>query len=420
MKRSATFNIFFWTAVSIAVIATGISLSMRGGRDLKVGLYGVDQVLHGKSPYDNISDANRPLFRYAPGMTIIQYPFMLKSKIVEPSPTEPLDFKGMLPSVFAWYLAELIAVALSGLMLLRLIPPRTKEEGMRNLKISLLLAFPFLLYELSNSQNKLVALFFLLTALLLFKEKRSFFSAVYFCLALTVYSPLLVFILYFMIKSRGRYIFSFIAGVFIVFFLVPSAVFGIGFNNFLLKEWFDRAIKPFSAAGSYAAYLDLRVSNQSLPGAIGRLLAPGGTTNFHYIISPESIHLVIRVLSVAIVLLSCFVVWKTTVWKSAVWRGPKDSRAGLAYPVFLMLALLLPQYCIYYTWAWTFVFYFAALDYAGRADLPPAGKRLLLTASAILFISTCLVFIPALKVISVISWSTLFLWAAMVKVSYEK
>ena len=406
MRKPAVFNIFFWSVVSIAVIATGYSLALRGGRDLKVGLYGVEQVLHGKSPYENISDTKRPLFRYAPGMTIIQYPFMLKSEMVEPSPTEPLDFKGILPSIFAWYLAELIVVALSGLILLRLIPSRTKEEGMRNLKISLLLAFPFLLYELANSQNKLVALFFLLAALLLFKEKKMFFSAVYFCLALTVYSPLLVFIMYFIIKSKGRYIFSFIAGVFIIFFLIPSAVFGIGFNNYLLQEWFDRAIKPFSAAASYVAYLDLRVSNQSLPGAVGRLLAPGGTANFHYLVSPVLIHLIIRALSAAIVLLSCF----------AVWKNPKEAPAGLAYPVFLMLALMLPQYCIYYTWAWTFVFYFVALDYAGRADVPPADKRLLLAASAVLFISTCLVFIPALKVISVISWSTLFLWAAMVKV----
>ncbi|MDD4879756.1 MAG: glycosyltransferase family 87 protein [Candidatus Omnitrophica bacterium] len=406
MKRSAVFNIFFWSAVSIAVIVTGVSLSMRGGRDLKVGLYGVDQVMHGKSPYDNISDVNRPLFRYAPGMTILQYPFMLKSKMAEFSPVEPLAFEGMLPSIFAWYLAELAAVALSGLILLRLIPSRTKEEGRRNLKISLLLAFPFLLYELANSQNKLIALFFLLTALLLFKEKRNFFSAVYFCLALTVYSPLLVFILYFIIKSRGRFIPSFVAGVFVIFFLVPSAVFGIGFNNYLLGEWFDRAIKPFSAASSYVNYLDMRVSNQSLPGAVGRLLAPGGTDDFRYLVSPELIHLIIRALSAVIVLFSCI----------AAWKNPKEASQGLLYPVFLMLALLLPQYCIYYTWGWTFVFYFAVLNYAGRAEAPEAGGKSLLMASSALFISTCLVFVPVFKSISLISWATLVLWALMIKI----
>ncbi|MFA5339286.1 MAG: glycosyltransferase 87 family protein [Candidatus Omnitrophota bacterium] len=405
MKRYRVFNIFFWSAVSIAVIVTGISLSMRGGRDLKVGLYGVNQVLHGKSPYDNISDVNRPLFRYAPGMTILQYPFMLGSEMAEFSAAEPLTFKGMLPSIFAWYLAELAAVALSGLILLRLIRSRTKEEGLLNLKISLLLALPFLLYELSNSQNKLVALFFLLTALLLFKERRMFFSAVYFCLALTVYSPLLVFILYFVLKSRGRFILSFIAGFFVIFFLVPSAVFGIGFNNYLLGEWFDRAIKPFSAAASYVNYLDLRVSNQSLPGAVGRLLAPGGTNNFRYLVSPELIHLLIRGLSAVIVLLSCI----------AAWKNREESSQGLLYPVFLMLALLLPQYCIYYTWGWTFVIYFAVLNYAARAETPPAGKKFLLAAASALFISTCLVFVPVFKSISLISWATLFLWAAMVK-----
>ena len=408
MTKPAIFNIFFWLTVSVAVIVTGISLSMRGGRDLKVGLYGVDQVFHGKSPYENISDMNRPLFRYAPGMTILQYPFMLMSEKVEPAfYADPLSFKYMLPSVFAWYLAELMAVALSGLILLQLIPSPTKEEGRRNLKISLLLALPFLLYELANSQNKLIALFFLLAALLLFKEKRTFFSAVYFCLALTVYSPLLVFILYFILKSRGRFILSFIAGVFIIFFLVPSAVFGIGLNNYLLGEWFDRAIMPFSAAASYVNYLDLRVSNQSLPGAIGRLLAPGGTSNFHYLVSPVFIHLLIRAFSAVIVLLSCI----------AAWKNSKEISQGLLYPVFLMLALMLPQYCIYYTWAWTFVFYFAVLNYTGRAEAPTAGKKFLLAAALALFISTCLVFVPLLKSISLISWVTLVLWAAMVKVS---
>lgn len=398
MRKPHVFNIFFWIFISVAVIVTGISLSMRGGRDLNVGLYGVDQVSHGKSPYENISDANRPLFRYAPGMTVLQAPFKMKSKKVEPRFYHgiPISFTDMLPSIYAWYLAELAAIALSALILLQLIPPSTKAEGARNLKISLLLSMPFLLYELSNSQNKLVALFFLLAALLLFKKGRMFFSAVFFCLALTVYSPLLVFILYFILKSRGRFILWFIAGVFVVFLLVPSAVLGIGFNNYLLKEWFERTIKPFSAAASYVNYLDLRVSNQSLPGAVGRLLVPGGTENFLYLIPPVFIHLIIRACSAALVLLSCI----------AAWKNSKEATRGLAYSIFLMLALMLPQYCIYYTWAWTFVFYFVALGLKDKS---------LLTACAALFISTCLAGVPFLKNISLIFWATLVLWGVMVK-----
>jgi len=407
MKKPALLNILFWVIVSISIIVTGISLSMRGGRDLKVGLYGVELISHGKSPYENYSDANRPLFRYAPGMAILQRPFLLKSKMIEPLDfSYPIDFKDMLPSIFAWYLIELAAIAFSGLILLQLIPSSTKEEGIRNLKISLLMALPFLLYELANSQNKLVALFFLLTALLLFKKNRMFFSSVFFCLALTVYSPLLIFILYFILKSKGRFILSFLAGVFVVFFLVPSAVWGVEFNSYLLIEWFERTIKPFSVAASYVNYLDLRASNQSLPGAIGRLLAPGGTENFHYLISPVSIHLLIRACSAAIVLLSCI----------AVWKNSKETSEGLAYSVFLMLALILPQYCIYYTWAWTFVFYFAALNYACRTEVPAGYRRLLITVSSGLFISTCLVGVSFLKNISVILWTTLILWAVMVKV----
>ena len=403
MKRPPLFNIFFWLAISISVIVTGISLSMRDGRDLKVGLYGVEQVLHKKSPYENLSDANRPLFRYAPGMAILQRPFLLKSKMVAPSYTMPLEFKDMLPSIFAWYLAELGAMALSGLILLQLIPSPTKERGIRNLKISILLALPFLLYELANSQNKLVALFFLLAALLLFKEKKMFFSAVSFCLALTVYSPLLVFIIYFALKGKGRFLLGFIAGVFIVFFLVPSAFFGVGFNNYLLKEWFERAIKPFSVAASYANYLDLRVSNQSLPGAIGRLLAPGGADNFHYLVSPVAIHLIIRFFSAVIVIFSC----------AAVWKCAGKISQGLAYSILLMLALILPQYCIYYTWGWTFVFYFAVLNYIGNKEVAAGEKKRLAAAAAVLFISTCLPGVSFLKYFSFIFWATLILWGVM-------
>lgn len=405
MKKSTIFNLFFWITISIAVIVTGISLSMRGGRDLKVGLYGVEQVSHGKSPYENYSDSNRPLFRYAPGMAILQSPFILKSKMIKPLDfSYPIDFKEMLPSIFAWYLVELAAIALSGLILLQLIPPSSKEAGIKNLKISLLMAAPFLVYELANSQNKLVSLFFLLAALLLFKKNRVFFSAIFFCLALTVYSPLLIFILYFILRSKGRFILSFAAGVFVIFFLVPSAVFGIGFNNYLLKEWFEHTIKPFSAAVSYVNYLDLRVSNQALPGAIGRLLAPGGTENFHYLISPVSIHFLIRSCSAVIVLLSCI----------AVWKKHGGASEGLVYMIFLILALILPQYCVYYTWAWTFVFYFATFNYISRPEISAVEKKLLLSAAFFVFFSTCLVGISVLKYFSVIFWATLTLWATAV------
>jgi len=405
MNKTKVLNLFFWIIITVTVIVTGISLCFRDGRDLKVGLYGVEQVKHKKSPYDNFYEPTRPLFRYAPGVTILQRPFMLKSVCVD-----PFTFVHITPSVYAWYLFELLTIALSALILLKLIPAPSKEVGVKNLKIAILMALPFLVYELANSQNKLVALFFMLAALLLFKKKKMFFSAVLFCMALTVYIPLFVFGLYFLLKGRVRFAVSFIAGAIAVFIVVPSLFFGWHFNNFLLREWFTRTLKPFFFTTSYASYLDLRFSNQSLPGAIGRLLVPGGTESFHYLISPALIHIIIRIFSAFIVLFSCI----------AVWKNSEEARDGLVYSVFLILALILPQYCIYYTWAWTFVLYFAVLNYVGRAETSVREKKFLFVSALFLFLSTCLVGVSFLKYFSVIFWATFILWAAMTGVIIRK
>ena len=61
-------------------------------------------------------------------------------------------------------------------------------------------------------------------------------SSFFFNLALTVYIPLFAFIFYFILRSRGRYILDFIIGVLLVFFILPSLVYGFGFNLFLLKD----------------------------------------------------------------------------------------------------------------------------------------------------------------------------------------
>ncbi|MDO8525068.1 MAG: hypothetical protein Q7S07_01085, partial [Candidatus Omnitrophota bacterium] len=143
--------------ITLLMIGMVIVTCVRGGKDLKVGLFGVEQVLHGKSPYDNPTDANRPIFRYAPGFVILQAPFLLTSKLVG-----PYEFEHILPSVLLWCLAEIVALSLSVLLIVRLIPAPSREIAMRNLKLSMLLALPLISYEISNSQNKIAALAFLL------------------------------------------------------------------------------------------------------------------------------------------------------------------------------------------------------------------------------------------------------------------
>ncbi|MDD5730610.1 MAG: hypothetical protein PHN57_05735, partial [Candidatus Omnitrophica bacterium] len=105
LKKILNSNLTF-AAISIwFIVALAFAVGERGGRDLKVGLFGVEQVLHKKSPYENPTDPNRTIFRYAPALTILEYPFRMKSRM-----TAPFEFQDMLPSIFSWYFAEILAL----------------------------------------------------------------------------------------------------------------------------------------------------------------------------------------------------------------------------------------------------------------------------------------------------------------------
>ena len=398
------FNIFFIAIISLFVVVMAFVACQRGGRDLKVGLFGAIQTLEKKSPYDNPTDPDRPLFRYAPGFAILQYPFLLKAKM-----TSPFEFENITLSVLLWYLIKIVLLFITGFMLFRLIPCVSKEMSLRNLKISFLLALPLIGYELSNSQNKLPALFFIIASIYFFERDRRFIAAIFFSIALTIYIPLVFFILYFILKDK-KFIFSFITAVFIVFIVLPSLVFGFNFNIYLLKEWFDRAIKPFMLTNSYSSYIDLRASSQSLSSAVGRMFVSGSTGNFKYLISPNAIHIIIKALSAIIVLFSGF----------AIWKQSKDVSKGLGYSIFLILALILPQYCIYYTWGWVFVLYFSVFNYISYPGVASGKKKILLSSVCISFLSICLIGFSSLKHLFLIFWATVIMWLGMAIVSMDK
>ena len=89
MERIKTFfrkiidsNPIYYSILLIFFLSIGFTLAHRGGKDLKVGLYGVEQAFHTKgSLYFNPTDPSRAIFRYAPGVVILEYPFLLKSKM---------------------------------------------------------------------------------------------------------------------------------------------------------------------------------------------------------------------------------------------------------------------------------------------------------------------------------------------------
>jgi hypothetical protein len=391
----------FLIIIAVFIITMAIVTCIREGKDLKVGLFGVEQMLQRQSPYYNPTDANRPIFRYAPGFTLLQAPFLLTSKLVG-----PFEFEHILPSVFSWYLAEIIALALSIMLIVKLIPAPSRETAMRNLKISFLLAMPLIAYELSNSQNKLPALAFLLLSIYMFEKNRYFLSAIFLSLALTIYVPLAFFVFYFIFRSRGKYMASLIPAGLLIFIIVPSLIWSVEYNNFLLKEWYVRCLKPFFMTTSYATYMELRPSSQSLPSAIARIFVSGESEPYKYFISPTALHILIRSCTTTILLISLLTVWKRV----------KPKLAGLSYSVFLPLALIAPSYCIWYTWAYLFVLYFAAFNYLSYPDIERGEKRFLGAALAVLVLSSYSIAIGPLNKISVMFWGTLFYWGSVTAV----
>ena len=187
-----------------------------------------------------------------------------------------------------------------------------------------------------------------------------------------------------------------------VFIILPSFAWGFHFNNFLLKDWFNRCLKPFFVTNSYSTYIDLRRSSQSLPSAIGRIFVQGKPGSFHYLISPLYIHIISRILSLSVSILTLLAVWFSS-----------DKYKSLQFSVLLILALILPQYCIYYTWAYLLVIYFCALSFIDSLK-DDSSRKMLSALIALVFIATCLTMITALKYLSFLAWSTLALWAGMV------
>ncbi|MBF0572043.1 MAG: glycosyltransferase [Candidatus Omnitrophica bacterium] len=396
LRRMLDSNVLFIVLLAVFVSITAIVLYHRDGKDLKVGLYAVSQVIQKKSPYVNPNDPARPIFRYAPGVTILEHPFFLKTKVIG-----PYKLVNTRPSIYAWFLAEILALLGSAWFLFKLVPAVSQPISLRNLKLSFVLALPLIIYEVLNSQNKLIALFFMLAAIFLFEKRRPAWSALCFNIALTIYVALLPFLFFFLIRDR-RYIINFIIAVLIVFFLVPTLIFGFDFNIFLLREWMQ-SLHSFFNTNSYMTYVDLRRSSQSIPSVVGRIFVTGHTGHFTEFIAPVFIHIIIRGISLAVFLYSCF----------AIWYKPKEAMRGLTYVIFLILALILPQYCVYYTWAYLFVFYFAVFNYVSYPDVPFYHKRGLLVLTSVLCIASYMIVFHCFSYYSMLFWATITFWAGI-------
>jgi len=403
------FHLAFAVYIIIFILVLAVTVYIRGGKDLKVDIYGAQQILNKQSPYQNPGGEHdlRPLFRYAPGFAIMVYPFLLQSKPYRVVRTN-LEIDGINPSALAWYFFKILLLFFSAIILLELIPSISREVSIRNLELSFLIASPLISLELSNGQNKIIALFFMLLALWLFKKSRLFVSALCFCLALTVYIPLCFFAIYFLLRDK-KFIVSFIAAALVIFLLIPSLVFGVNFNIYLLKDWFFH-LKPFILANSYASYVDLRVSSQSLPSAVGRIFVSGQTGYFKYLISPAAIHIIIKAATMIMLLVSAIAAWKRSF----------PGSEGLRYVIFFILAMLLPQYSITYMWSWVLVFYFVIFNYISYPEISQRQKRFMLMLAAVLFIAAISICSKMFNRFSVLFWVTAFVWAGVAGVLIRK
>ncbi len=405
-KKFISSDLAFKIFLAIFVIWVGAAAVVRGGNDLKVDFFGAGQVFQKMSPYDNPTDTNRPLFRYAPLFAAMIYPFLLLNKITHGTAVinrYVIEYKDIWFSITAFYIFKIILLSLTAFFMLRMFPSGEKKRW-RNFKIAFMLSVPFTAYELANNQNKLIALFFVVFSLFLFERKRAWLSGVFFNLALVVYVPLAAFILYFL-KYKKTFIIIFIVTMLLVFAVLPSFIWGFDFNNFLLKDWFIRCLKPFFMTDTYSAYVELRNNSQSLPSAIGRIFVSDHIGGYRYSISPFAVHMIVRTLSAVIGLLSILAIWL-----------PSGKTKELQICIPLILSLILPQYCIFYTWAYLLVIYFCVFNYISDPSADERSRKILLALSVAVFFASCLSLSKALKAVSLFFWATLALWAGLVYV----
>ena len=387
---------FIFSLFTIVLIRDGIHLNVK---DLGPGLYGAVKAFHGESPYENPWEPQRTMYRCMPPLALIHRAILFKSKMVG-----PFHFEHYRPSVLAWYIIELVALILIGVLALKIVPGEQSKTSNRNLKLAFILAMPLMLYEVCNGQNKVVALCFLMISLFLFERNRLFWSGFFFNWALVMYIPLVFFMIYFLIRSKMRYLFHFVLTGVIVLIVLPSLAWGFKHNLFLLKEWFVSCIKPFAVTNSYATYVDLRRTSQSLPSAIARLFVTGSRQQPVFHISPVLLNIIIKSLSFTIVFVSAFVVF----------RRSSSTLRGLQYSILFVPALLLPQYTLYYTWAFLFVMYFAIFNFMSFRETPTVGKKALFLVTFLFVLGTCLSGFTAFQRLSVLFLPTILYWLVLV------
>ena len=414
MIKIITSNTAFIILVSLFVVIVGAASIIRGGNDIKVDIFGAEEVHAGHSPYMNPNDPGRTIYRYAPPFAIMMYPFLAVNKIFGITLSRgdfsaSFNYNNITATLTAFYTAKVLMLAGIAYLFLTYMPARRRDKSAVNLKIAFLLASPFIAYELVNNQNKLMALFFLVLALALFENSKPWLSGIFFNLAISIYIPLAAFLLYFL-KYKKSYIMIFGITALIVFIIAPSLIIGFDYNNHLMKEWYVRCLKPFFFSSSYSDFMvELRKNSQSLPSAVGRIFCERTPNGINYHIPPAGISAIIRFLSIFLVISSVL----------AVWLSSKKAK-GLQISALLILSLLLPSYCLVYTWAYFFIVYFYMFDYMDKAGKDNGIRKIFLGSGIVFFLSMLLMVVEKTFYISLLCWATVILWACLIFAMFKE
>lgn len=413
MIKIITSNSAFMVLISLFVIVVGVVSIVRGGNDIKVDIFGAKEVQAGRSPYFNPTHPERTIYRYAPPFALMMYPFLAVNKIFGITLSRAdlnisFNYNNITVALVTFYIVKVLMLAGIAYLLLTAMPARCRGKGMNNFKIAFMLASPFIAYELVNNQNKIMALFFLILALALFERSRPWLSGIFFNLAIAIYIPLAAFIIYFL-KYKRSYILIFFVTALIVFMVIPSLIVGFDYNNYLMKEWYERCLKPFFLSNSYSGYVvELRKNSQSLPSAVGRMFCERIPGSINYRISPASIGAIVKILSMLLVLLSIL----------AVWLSSKREK-GLQISVLLILSLLLPSYCLVYTWAYFLIIYFFMFDYISNSGAGDIIRKVFLGSGAGIFLAALLMTVEKTFYMSLLCWVTVALWACLVYAMFK-
>ncbi|HEY2908790.1 MAG TPA: glycosyltransferase family 87 protein [Gemmataceae bacterium] len=180
----------------------------------------------------------------------------------------------------AWFYAKVLMALLAAIWIFRLVQPLPDGRG-SVAAISILLALPPLLGDLSHNNVNIFILFLVSGCLEAYRRGWDFTAGLVLALSIACKVTPLMFLAYFLYKRAWRTAAGCLVGLALWLAVVPGMAFGWERNAELLESWHSLMVKP--------ALVDNRVTsehpNQSIPGVVFRLF----THSPSFVVYPDNI-----------------------------------------------------------------------------------------------------------------------------------